>query len=118
MKRVFANSKLLGQGTLLMSLFLMSLGVSAGEVTAKIKYIQVNVIAGTKDIVVVKFESEPINRPPCATDDRMIVKLDTEAGRAVLSMALAAKAADRAIYMRGTGDCTNALENIAYLRFI
>jgi hypothetical protein len=103
-----------------LSMFFLSCVCSfahAGSTTSKILYIQTNAKTATPNVAAIKFVTPPSQRAGCASDDRMILNLETEGGKAAFSIALAAKTAGLAINAAGNGDCTGALENVGYLRF-
>lgn len=87
-----------------------------GNIVGKIEYVQVNV--GT-NYGVVKFDQVSESRPSCATDPegRMIFSLDGSGGKALLSMALAAKASIATVSIYGTGSCNGALELVEFARY-
>ena len=66
----------------------------------------------------VPIEGERTSRPACAADDRMAINPATEAGKAMVSMLLAAKATGSDVELFGTGSygfITN-IELISYMR--
>ncbi|MFL0804887.1 MAG: hypothetical protein K6L81_14315 [Agarilytica sp.] len=91
---------------------------SAGSIESKVEYVQVNVDAGLSNVAVIKFTSTTQNAHQCATDNRMIVDLETSGGKSALSMALAAKAAGARLRVEANGACINGLEVIAYMRYL
>jgi len=91
--------------------------LSAGTInSAKIEYVQVNNIAGSSNVVVIKFDTPPTS-PSCA-DDRMIASLDTSGGKALLSIALTAHASGKSVSVQGAGQCDGNLEVVSYMRVL
>ena len=96
-------------------------GVSAaGTVEGRVVFVQVG-HGYTPDNVfaLVKFDTTINARPACATDTvRMAINPATEAGKAMLSLVLAAKAAGMVIEAVGTDNCDvmgSEQESISYL---
>ncbi|WP_370977850.1 hypothetical protein [Agaribacterium sp. ZY112] len=97
----------------------MSVNCFGGSVTAKVSFIQVNNKTGYPNIVAIKPSIVPSSRPSCATDThgRFAASLETEAGRAIYSMVLAAQASEKTLEIYGTNTCIGgALEEIDYIR--
>ncbi|MFL0811448.1 MAG: hypothetical protein K6L76_13600 [Agarilytica sp.] len=95
-----------------------SLSWGAGVTVSQIEFVQVNIDSGLSNVALVKFETPPANSADCATESRMLISLDTEAGKAAFSMALAAKASKSEVRAVGTNSCTNGIESLAYFRFL
>ena len=107
----------------ILSIVITLLGFSqagyAGTVEGKVSWIQVNVKTGFPDFAFIKFDTLPTNSPSCATDvnGRMGVSLQSEAGKAVYSMALAAQVSGKTIWASGTNGCiAGTVEEIDYIR--
>ncbi len=90
----------------------------AGSVTSKIKYVQIVAGGNIPNTVLIKFEAPPVDRPSCATDDRMVADLSTPSGKAILSIALAAKASGAEVFSGGSNSCSTNLEKILYIRYL
>lgn len=87
---------------------------AAGSVTSTVNFVQVN----TPNRAYVRFNTEPSNRPACATDPRMFIDLTTDAGKAMYNMALTAKASGKRLFSAGTGSCYSKFEKINYMRLL
>ncbi len=92
----------------------------AGNTEGKVDYIQAG-SGWTSDNVyfLVKVNAARNGKPACATDDRMAVNPATEAGKVMLSMLLAAKAASQTVELVGSNNCNimgQEFESINYMR--
>ncbi|WP_145997892.1 hypothetical protein [Vibrio sp. vnigr-6D03] len=105
----------------LMIFNLLSFSAWSGDVTGKIEYVQTNVISGqNSNYGVIKLDRISSSRPSCATDTqgRMIFSLDSSGGKALLSIALAAKASNASLFITGTGTCHSGLEMVSFARYL
>lgn len=93
--------------------------VIAGTVTAQVSYIQVNYGTSLPGLVAIKFSAMPTARPNCATDQegRFGFSLESDAGRALYSMALAAQASGKTLEVYGKNSCVGgSVEELEYMR--
>jgi hypothetical protein len=89
---------------------------SSGIVNSStVSYVQVN---SSQERAYIKFTSDPATPPSCATDPRMSIDLMTHAGRAMLSIALTAKASGKQLFAAGHGACFSNYEEIHYIRLL
>jgi hypothetical protein len=86
----------------------------AGTVTSTVNFVQVNV----PNRAYIQFSTAPTGSPACATDPRMFIDLTTDAGKAMYSMALTAKASGKRLFAGGTSTCYSKFEQISYMRLL
>ena len=93
----------------------------AGTVEGRVVFVQVGHGYTQENVyALVKFDTTISAQPACATDNtRLAINPATEAGKAMLSLVLAAKAAGMVIEAIGTDNCDvmgSVQESISYLR--
>ena len=96
---------------------LFHLSAFSGDSESKIEYIRVSSAHNSANA---KFQKSPDNSPPCATDGRMAVELDTDSGRAVYSLLLSDQASGREVFGKGMsgGDACIAVPSMDTIRYI
>jgi hypothetical protein len=87
---------------------------AAGTVTSTVNFVQVN----SPNRAYVQFNTAPSGSPACATDPRMHIDLTTDAGKAMYSMALTAKASGKQLFSAGMGTCYSKFEKVNYMRLL
>ncbi len=107
--------------TLVLSLSLLAYPASAGTVQGKVVLLQAGHGYTPDDAyVLVKFDTDVTGGPACATDaTRLALNPATEAGKAMLSMLLAAQAAGLTVEAFGRNNCDvmgSVQESLSYIR--
>ena len=102
---------------LLLAIPTMSMG---GDFESKVEYVQVNLETNS---AAVKFVVNPTNPPPCATQTRMAIPLDTDGGKAAYSLILSAQASDRIVFGKGKNDgnacdVLSGMDTVRYIRLL
>ena len=97
----------------------LSCFASATSTQSKIEFVQVN-NSESNPVASIKLSTPASTRPECASSNKLVFNPATPIGSSILSIAMAAKAAEREIFVFGTDNCslTGDKETIAYIRLL